>query len=150
VSNLWWIKRLKPIPKLGTHPSFGSYDSKKRCNRARIVYKSACYTWIAVKFAIIFAIIFLTFGDPWYIPTDVKKNVLQLFIMQQDQLCLDAVKNGNLHMLAWLVSEGYPWEENVCLEAVNRGDTAIIEWLGLNHCPCEGKYHKYAKFGIYP
>ncbi len=56
-------------------------------------------------------------------------------------ICAFAAKFGNLELLKWAVSKGYPHNKMICKWAVSDNYTHIVEWLNENNCPCNREYH---------
>nr|QBK91861.1 MAG: hypothetical protein LCPAC304_02000 [Pithovirus LCPAC304] len=96
-------------------------------------------------------------GCPWSIATyiyaqkhhytDVIKSMAENIGQGQSStllpwsICLYASKFGNLELLKWAASKGYPQKKIVCKWAVRENHVHIIEWLNENKCPCNREYH---------
>ena len=47
-----------------------------------------------------------------------------------------AADNGDLDMLQWLHTNGFPWSDNVFLYAAGKGHLLVLQYLRDLHCPC--------------
>jgi hypothetical protein len=50
-------------------------------------------------------------------------------------ICEYATENGHLHVLQWLVENGFPWDERICEYAAYNGRLDILQWARENGCP---------------
>lgn len=58
--------------------------------------------------------------------------------MNKAELCLEAVRAGNLSALQWAYSREYPLDHQICLQAAaSNGHTHVVDWLNRTHRPSD-------------
>lgn len=61
-------------------------------------------------------------------------------LLDRDYVCWHAASGGQLELLKWLHSDGYPCNESVCEAAVESGHFDVLKWLFEVGCPCNLEY----------
>lgn len=63
----------------------------------------------------------------------------------KNEICSSAVNLGNLTILEWAISQGYPMDEKICLEkATKNGNLEILEWMKKNGFSLNRVIYKFA------
>lgn len=57
-----------------------------------------------------------------------------------------AAQNGHLHILEWLLEEGYPWDERTCQCAAFNGHLEVLKWLQEKGCPWDHHTCEHAAY----
>jgi hypothetical protein len=54
-------------------------------------------------------------------------------------VCCAAARGGQLAVLKWARSKGFPWEQVTCYYAAEGGHLEVLKWARANGCPWDGQ-----------
>ena len=97
------------------------------------------------------------FFHNWVIITIIRNGHFEVFKWICDNnlnepicemICCEIARAGNLEMLQWARSRGFPWDESTCQNAVHNGHINVFVWAIENGCPdvSHVKHIRYMRF----